>query len=94
MPQVEDFGIAAVEAMALGTPVIAFRSGGATESVQENVSGIFFEKQNANSLIDAIKKFSETENQFDRGVLARSVEKFSKENFKKNFVDYLKSVGE
>ncbi len=91
MPQVEDFGIAAVEAMALGTPVIAFKSGGATESVQEGVSGIFFEKQSADSLIDAIKRFGEIESKFDRSVLAQSVGKFSKENFKKNFLEYLES---
>ncbi|MBU1148875.1 glycosyltransferase, partial [Patescibacteria group bacterium] len=40
-PQEEDFGITAVEAMAAGRPVIAYRSGGATESVVENVTGMF-----------------------------------------------------
>jgi glycosyltransferase involved in cell wall biosynthesis len=89
MPQVEDFGIAAVEAIALGTPIIAFKSGGATESVKEGISGIFFEKQNVDSLIDAIKRFCEIENQFNRQIMLRSVEKFSKENFKKNFINYL-----
>src|SRR3989339_615725 len=73
MPQVEDFGIAAVESITLGTPVIAFKMGGATESVKEGVSGIFFEEQGADSLVNAIKKFDEMENQFDRKAMAQGV---------------------
>ncbi len=43
VPGVEDFGIAPVEAMAAGKPVIAFRAGGATETVVDGVSGVFFD---------------------------------------------------
>jgi glycosyltransferase involved in cell wall biosynthesis len=57
-PQIEDFGITAVEAMASGRPVIAYESGGATETILENQTGVFFKKQNWESLFDAVQKFN------------------------------------
>lgn len=53
----EDFGLAPVEAMASGTPVIAYRGGGATESVVEGVTGMFFDHQHPDSLIEAIQDY-------------------------------------
>ena len=53
----EDFGIAPVEAQACGTPVIAYGRGGATETVVEGVTGMFFGRQKAEDLIAAIGKF-------------------------------------
>jgi len=52
-PGEEDFGIVPVEAMASGRPVIAFRRGGATETVVDGVSGVFFDEQNVDALIAA-----------------------------------------
>jgi glycosyltransferase involved in cell wall biosynthesis len=46
----EDFGIIVVEAMACGTPVIAFRKGGASETVVHNKTGILFDQQTEESL--------------------------------------------
>jgi glycosyltransferase involved in cell wall biosynthesis len=54
---IEDFGIAPVEAMAAGTPVIALKRGGATETVIDECTGIFFEEQTAASIRDAVKRF-------------------------------------
>jgi len=56
VPGVEDFGIAPVEAMAAGKPVIAFRFGGATETVVEGRTGIFFERQEVAALAEAIER--------------------------------------
>jgi glycosyltransferase involved in cell wall biosynthesis len=56
IPGWEDFGIAPVEAQAAGKPVIAFARGGALETVQENVSGVFFVRQDVESLLDAIQR--------------------------------------
>lgn len=52
----EDFGLVPLEAMACGTPVIAYRGGGALETVSEGETGEFFDEPNADSLLDAMKK--------------------------------------
>ena len=56
VPGIEDFGIAPVEAMAAGKPVIAFRSGGATETVVDGRTGIFFDKATPAALAEAIER--------------------------------------
>ncbi|MDX2146205.1 MAG: glycosyltransferase [Planctomycetota bacterium] len=56
MPQVEDFGIVAIEAQACGTPVVARRAGGALDSVVEDVTGTFFDQPTASSLVEAARR--------------------------------------
>jgi glycosyltransferase involved in cell wall biosynthesis len=56
VPGVEDFGIAPVEAMAAGKPVIAFRGGGATETVVDGRTGLFFDRPEVASLAEAIER--------------------------------------
>ncbi|OQA52684.1 MAG: D-inositol 3-phosphate glycosyltransferase [candidate division WS2 bacterium ADurb.Bin280] len=56
----EDFGIAPVEAMAAGTPVIAYRSGGVTETVIDGKTGIFFNELTPGSCAKAIQKLQKT----------------------------------
>lgn len=53
----EDFGLTPIEAMASGTPVIAYRAGGATETVVEGETGIFFDQQEPESLMEALQRF-------------------------------------
>jgi glycosyltransferase involved in cell wall biosynthesis len=53
----EDFGMVPVEAMSYGCPVIAYRSGGVTETVIENKTGVFFDKPTGQSCAKAIQKF-------------------------------------
>ncbi len=55
VPGVEDFGIAPVEAMAAGKPVVAFRGGGVTETVVEGKTGVFFDRPEPSSLAAAIE---------------------------------------
>jgi glycosyltransferase involved in cell wall biosynthesis len=56
-PQEEDFGITAVEAMAAGCPVIAYRGGGATETMVDGVTGTFFARQDWHDLAEAMRTF-------------------------------------
>ena len=86
-PSLEPFGIAPVEAMAAGCPVIAYAEGGARDYVEEGKNGIFFEKQTAKSLAEAILKFEKMK--FNRGKVVKSVEKFAESRFDtevRNFV--------
>jgi glycosyltransferase involved in cell wall biosynthesis len=67
----EDFGIALVEAQACGTPVIAYGKGGALETVKDirqdpkNGTGLFFNVQQPESLIEAVKTFEQLQNKID-----------------------------
>ncbi len=56
-PNEEDFGIAAVEALAAGTPVIAYKKGGALDIVQKGETGLFFTEQTTASLVEAMQRF-------------------------------------
>ncbi|MEO9656062.1 glycosyltransferase family 4 protein [Marinomonas sp.] len=82
-PGVEDFGIVPLEAMASGRPVIAFRKGGALETVEEAVSGVFFDAQTEKALNQAVVDFEENMGSFDPATIRKYVEKFSKAEFKK-----------
>jgi glycosyltransferase involved in cell wall biosynthesis len=60
LPGEEDFGIAAVEAMAAGKPVLALRRGGAVETVVDGVTGILYDDSTAGALLAAIDRLSAT----------------------------------
>ncbi len=77
-PGIEDFGIIPVEANAAGCPVIAYKKGGALDSIKENVTGLFFEEQTAQSLADCILHFESIESNFlDRNAFTNHVQQFS-----------------
>lgn len=75
----EDFGLTPVEAQASGRPVIAFRRGGATETVLENETGLFFNQQTKESLINTLQQFKP--NEFDPLSIRKHSYKFGKEQF-------------
>jgi glycosyltransferase involved in cell wall biosynthesis len=77
----EDFGITPVEAMAVGTPVIALRSGGVVESVVEGKTGLFFDEPDINFLIASIKKFEKKK--INPADCREQAKRFSKERFKR-----------
>lgn len=82
-PQEEDFGIAIVEAQAAGKPVIAYRGGGATETVVEGKTGIFFDQQSVKSLLTTVRQFEPE--LFKPEDCKKNAEQFSKERFKREF---------
>lgn len=86
-PGEEDFGITPLEAMASGRPVIAFRKGGALETVVENRTGVFFDDQNHKDLINAIKKFENMT--FDKEEIRKHAENFDEEIFKEKISEFL-----
>lgn len=85
----EDFGIMPVEAMACGTPVIAYGKGGATETVIDKETGIFFYEQTPESLTKAIFEFEKIEDKFDYKNIRKNAEKFSEERFKSQFKEFV-----
>lgn len=78
-PQVEDFGMTAVEAMAAGRPVIALPRGGATETVIDGVTGLFMRYEGWEGVLDALLRFEEKK--FDPPTIAAHAQQFSRERF-------------
>src|SRR3989344_2561319 len=89
-PQEEDFGVVAVEAMASGRPVIAYRGGGALESIKEGEDGVFFNEQNEECLIDAVQKFLKLK--FDSKLIRRHAMRFDKARFRDEIIDFINST--
>lgn len=83
----EDFGIIPVEAQACGTPVIAYNKGGVKETVINGKTGLFFDKQEPDYIIDTIKRFELLD--FNYSEIRESVLKFSKERFEEEIKDFV-----
>lgn len=91
----EEFGIAPIEAMGYGIPVIAYASGGLKETIQEGKNGYLYNDLSAKSLIDKLQKYEKlSENQqIEMKKQARkSAEQYSFANFKKQILAYVKKV--
>jgi glycosyltransferase involved in cell wall biosynthesis len=84
-PGEEDFGIVIVEAMAAGKPVIAYRRGGALDSVVDGSTGIFFGSQTVEAIVSAIARLEAMEDHFEPSRIAKHAQRFSRENFKSTF---------
>ena len=85
----EDFGITLVEAQASGCPVIAYRGGGAKETVIDQVTGIFFEHQTKESLSEAIIHFEKIYRQFDISDLRQNCERFNQNRYLKEISAFI-----
>lgn len=85
----EDFGLTPLEAQSCGAPVIAFGKGGATETVVENKTGVFFKEQNWESCAKAIKQFEELDKaaSFNHKQISEHAATFSRERFVKEFTE-------
>jgi len=85
-PQEEDAGIVPLEVMACGRPVIAYRAGGATETVLDSVTGLFFDRQDPKSLIKTVKEF-ETINWEPEKIRTHSL-RFDTDEFKRKIKQF------
>ncbi|MBI2119608.1 MAG: glycosyltransferase [Elusimicrobia bacterium] len=86
-PGTEDFGIVPLEAMACGTPVIAYAKGGALETIQENKTGIFFKEKTPESLLQAIEKFNHCF--WEKNSLRENALLFNTETTKENLKNFI-----
>jgi glycosyltransferase involved in cell wall biosynthesis len=87
MPNMDDFGIVAVEAMAAGTPVIAYNKGGSLDYLLPNKTGIYFERQTVKSLISAIE--ATANKTWDYSLISEHAQSYSAENFRKNIQEFV-----
>jgi len=88
-PGAEDFGIVPVEAMAAGRPVIAYRRGGATETVVDGVTGLFFDEQTAEGLMEAVQRFEAMGPGFAVEPIIEHARKFDRDVFKRQMKDFI-----
>jgi glycosyltransferase involved in cell wall biosynthesis len=89
MPQEEDFGIAPVEAMLRGKPVLALKRGGALEYVLENINGEFFDDPVPEVLADGVRRLNDNHPDYSPKVIRKSAERFSRERFEREFKGYI-----
>lgn len=98
-PGNEDFGIVPVEAQACGTPVVAYRDGGATETVQEATvtepgTGWFINEQSLDALVEGIERFESECHRFSAPLARANSERFSVARYERELLDYLREVCE
>jgi glycosyltransferase involved in cell wall biosynthesis len=86
-PGEEDFGIVPVEAMASGRPVIAYAKGGALETVVDGVTGLFFDEQTPEALIDAVRRYESGENDFSPDRIIQHTLQYERQKFKEKVLE-------
>jgi len=89
-PGEEDFGMVPLEVNAAGRPVIAFRGGGAMETVVEGVTGVFFDKPSSSCLLEAIENLESCS--WQQAELRKHAEKFDKSIFVSRMLNFLRAV--
>lgn len=78
-PGEDDFGIVPVEAQACGKPVVAFARGGVLETTVRDVTGVLFEEQNEEALLEAVRQCALR--RWDPAAIRKNAERFSEQNF-------------
>ena len=90
LPGVEDFGITPLEAMAVGTPVVAFRAGGALDTVVDGRTGVFFDEPVVHSIRDALERAGAQK--WNREQIRGHAASFSRARFEQQLMNVLQQV--
>jgi glycosyltransferase involved in cell wall biosynthesis len=87
----EDFGISPVEALSHGLPVLAHRSGGPLETIEENKDGLFFDQINIQSITEKFIEFDKKidEGFFNRKEISKRCQRFNETNFVHGFSKFV-----
>lgn len=89
-PGVDDFGIAPVEALAAGTPVVAYKAGGALDYIIDGKNGRFFDKPTVSSLCNAIQKFEKEK--YSPEKVKETAKPFKTNEFQVSFLRFIKTI--
>lgn len=86
-PSMEPFGIAPVEALAAGCPVVAYEKGGAKDYVIDGENGVLFDRQSVKSISEAVLRFEQID--FDRKKVSKTAEYYSIKRFEKEVREFI-----
>lgn len=89
-PAHEDFGLTVVEAQGFGKPVIAYRGGGALETIKEGITGLFFDAQTKDALKSTLTAFKQMS--FNEERIRKHAQQFGEEQFAKKFLKLVKNI--
>ncbi|MDD2753457.1 MAG: glycosyltransferase [Candidatus Portnoybacteria bacterium] len=91
-PGEDDFGIAPVEAMGYGKPVLALNAGGAQETVLPSMTGELFNEATPEVLADGVRRLRENYKNYSPLVIRKWAEKFSEERFRREIMEFIEKV--
>jgi glycosyltransferase involved in cell wall biosynthesis len=93
-PALDDFGIAPVEAMLHGVPVIGLRMGGMREILLEGKTGEFFDSVTSEIIADGVRRFREKESTYSKEVIVARAKEFSEERFVRELELFINNIYE
>lgn len=91
-PGEEDFGIAMVEAMSFGKPILALRAGGAKEIVIEGISGEFFDEAHPVVLADGVRRLLQAYGSYKTAAIKQRAEEFSQNRFRNAILAFISEI--
>lgn len=91
-PGVEDFGLTPIEAMKSGVPVLAYGKGGVLETVRDRETGLFFDEQTVEALMECMRQFESKGLSKSRSEICKYAERFAPERFRREIVAYCREM--
>lgn len=84
-PQIEDFGLVPLEAAAAGTPTLAYAAGGAAETIIEKFTGLFFDEQSSEAIVNTVRRFEAGRHQISAKKCKERAREFAEDRFASAF---------